>query len=181
MDERLSPPGPHTPSLELTQPWLWALAATVAQPPIGHPRTGKWLWFPPLSQLDGAWAVIRSAVEADRLGFAAKAGTLGNSRPGSDDTRRPICIYTPDWRDTHDVERILVQLRALGVLDTLRYKTDQATRSGRYGAGAATYLSPAGTVTLIVPRRTREELDHYYEALAQARLAADRRRRGTSP
>ncbi|MFB7477066.1 putative phosphothreonine lyase domain-containg protein [Kitasatospora sp. NPDC056184] len=137
---------------------------------------GKWLWFVPLSQIDDAWAGIRAAVESNRLSFAAKAGTLANHRGSTDDTRRPICIYTPDWRDIPEVERVLTRLRAMGIKDTLRYKRDTDTVNGRYGPGAASYICPAGTTALVVSHRTRQALDHYQQARAQARRAAEKRR-----
>ncbi|WP_420705738.1 putative phosphothreonine lyase domain-containg protein [Streptomyces sp. NRRL F-5630] len=99
-----------------------------------------------------------------------------NTRTKTDDTRRPICIYTQDWRDIEDVQRVLTALRALGIADVLLYKTDSDTLNGHYGTGASTFVAPATKQKLIIPKRTREALERHHTARAQARAAATRRK-----
>ncbi|MFD7163707.1 putative phosphothreonine lyase domain-containing protein [Streptomyces violascens] len=181
LTDQLAPRGHDSPSRELTEPWFWALAPKAPEFPADDTWTGKWLWFPPLSLLDRSWATVRAGVDAGLLDYGAKTATLVTNRaaaPSSDDTRRPICIYTRDWRDTEDVRRVLAALRNMGIKETLHYKSDTATREGRYGEGTSTYISPAGSTTLAIPRRTREALEHFHAARAQARAAADARRTG---
>ncbi|MFE2971699.1 putative phosphothreonine lyase domain-containing protein [Streptomyces sp. NPDC059340] len=174
-------PTSTTPSRETTEPWLWAAARDTPLTEDDHPWSGKWLWFTPLSLLDASWTTIRAATEDGLLGYRSKAATLINTRTKSDDTRRPICVYTRDWRDIDDVQRVLTNLRALGIVDVLLYKTDSDTLRGRYGTGASTFVAPATKLKLVIPKRTREALEHHYAARAQARRAATARRKAPVP
>lgn len=164
-------------SHETTEHWLWAAAPDTPLTENDHPWSGKWLWFTPLSLLDTSWITIRAATENGLLGYRSKAATLINTRPKSDDTRRPICVYTRNWHDIDDVQRVLTNLRALGIVDTLSYKTDTDTRRGRYGTGASTFVAPATRLKLVIPKRTREALEHHHAARTQARIAAAARRK----
>ncbi|MFE3205910.1 putative phosphothreonine lyase domain-containg protein [Embleya sp. NPDC059237] len=153
MDHRSAPDG-ATPSKTVDTPWLWALPPKTHDPdtdPNSAPIGGKWLWFLPLRALDGGWRRVRKAVRDGLLGPNAKVATLGSTFRG-DPTRRPVIVYTADHRDEHDVRRVLVALRDLGVVCALSYKTDEATELGHYGDGTSIYTSPAGT-TLLIPRR----------------------------
>jgi len=116
-------------------------------------NAGKWLWFLPLRALDAGWHLIKTAVESGQLGPGAKVATLGSDFDG-DPTRRPVLIYTADYHDGQDVQRVLLALRSLGVRDALSYKTDEATTRGEYGDGTGIYTSPAGTTKVI--RRDRQ-------------------------
>lgn len=117
--------------------WLWAEAPDRRR----SPASGKWLVFVYLPDVDQHWDRIRQAVEAGRLGPVAKVATAKPSSLSSNTRTRLICVYTADWRDTDDVRRALRGLRALGISWRLSYKTDEATAIGRYGAGAAIYVS----------------------------------------
>ncbi|MGW3465315.1 putative phosphothreonine lyase domain-containing protein [Streptomyces olivaceoviridis] len=169
-------PTSTTPSHETTEPWLWAATPDTPLTEDDHPFSGKWIWFTPLSLLDASWTTIRAATEDGLLGYRSKAATLINTRTKSDDTRRPICVYTRDWRNIDDVQRVLTNLRALGTADVLLYKTDSDTLNGRYGTGASTFVAPAAKQKLVIPKRTREALEHHHAARAQARAAATRRK-----
>lgn len=145
-----SAPTDATPSKAVDTPWLWALPPKAPEPnpdPIG----GKWIWFLPVRALDSGWRRVRTAVRAGRLGPNAKVATLGSTFRG-DPTRRPVIVYTADHRNEHDVRRVLLALRDLGVGCALSYKTDEATERGHYGDGTSSHTSPAGT-TLLIPRR----------------------------
>lgn len=170
-----------TPSRETTKPWLWAAAPKTPLTEDNHPFSGKWIWFTPLSLLDASWTTIHAATQHGLLGYRSKAGTLINTRPKSDDTRRPICVYTRDWRDLDDVQRVLTSLRALGIVDVLLYKTDSDTLNRRYGTGASTYVAPAAKQKLVIPQRTRQALEHHHAARTQARRAAAARRKTAAP
>lgn len=174
--EQYAPTGPASCTCE---PWLWA------NDPRGQPESerlwsGKWLWFPPMRLLDTAWDTVREATQNSLLGYCSKAATLINSRPGSDDSRRPICVYTHDWRDIEDVRRVLTALRGLGIVDVLVYKTDADTKRGRYGRAASTYMASPGRRDVIIPRRTELLLEHHHTARRNARKAAEQRKRTLS-
>ncbi|MEV6058144.1 putative phosphothreonine lyase domain-containg protein [Streptomyces sp. NPDC052107] len=145
-----------TPSTVTGAPWLWATAPDAPDPDadehLAVTAYGKWLWFLPVRALDAGWRTVKTAVEAGQLGPRAKVATLGNSFDG-DPTRRPVVIYTVNHHDEDDVRRVLVALRALGIHDSLAYKTDEATEHGEYGDGTSIYTSPAGTTKVI--RRDR--------------------------
>ena len=91
--------------------------------------------FPPLAQVDNAWAKVCHAVDADRLGITAKVATA------SDDgyfSSRLICIYTADFTDIQDVKRVLREMVKLGLVKTdtpngvSYYKCDAWTHLGIY-------------------------------------------------
>ncbi|MFG3044159.1 putative phosphothreonine lyase domain-containing protein [Streptomyces sp. NPDC048241] len=144
----------------------------------GHQRCGQ---LGAHEARDRSWATIRAATEDGLLGYRSKAATLINVRAQSDDTRRPICIYTRHWRDIDDVQRVLTSLRALGIVDVLLYKNNSFTRQGRYGTGASTFIAPAAKRNLVIPKRTREALEHHHAARTQARKAAAARRKAPVP
>ncbi|MFJ9752618.1 putative phosphothreonine lyase domain-containing protein [Streptomyces chartreusis] len=166
----------HSPATCMHEPWVWA-DHPHDDPDCERLWSGKWLWFPPLRLLDDSWNTIRTATHDGVLGYRSKAATLINTRPGSDDTRRPICIYTNDWRDLEDVKRVLNALRDLGNVDVLLYKTDSETRRQRYGQGASTYKALPGRRSMTVPRRTTLLLEHHHTARQHARKAAEQRKR----
>ncbi|MFJ8955172.1 putative phosphothreonine lyase domain-containing protein [Streptomyces sp. NPDC102381] len=166
--EQCTPTGPATCT---AHPWLWA--DNCLEPPVTERLwSGKWLWFPPVSLLDAAWDTVRAATQNGLLGYRSKAATLINTRPGSDDSRRPICVYTHDWRDIEDVRRVLTALRGLGIVDVLLYKTDADTTRGQYGRAASTYKALPGRHDVSIPRRTELLLEHHHTAGRNACRAA---------
>ncbi|WP_425586371.1 putative phosphothreonine lyase domain-containg protein [Streptomyces sannanensis] len=68
-------------------------------------KVGKWLWFLPVRALDAGWHLVKTAVEAGQLGPGAKVATLGSDFDG-DPTRRPVIIYTANYHDEQDVQRV---------------------------------------------------------------------------
>jgi len=136
------PPAVKPPSTEADAFWIHAFAPKQRARPGGG---GKWLVFVPESAVDSWWDTIKTAIEAGRLGDQAKVGTALRN-PHAYKGARVICVYTEDWRDKADVGRVLGELRALGVDWRLSYKSDEDTLSGRYGQGAATYVSQPGSL-----------------------------------
>jgi hypothetical protein len=76
-------------------------------------REGKWLLFLPVDEIDQLWETIKVAVEAGRLGPAAKVSPKPSYKPDE----RVVCVYTWDCTDRRDVARVLVELRSLGFMD----------------------------------------------------------------
>lgn len=80
--------------------------------------------FCPPREVDEVWSIVARATAANQLGIAAKVAP----RPDPDDPRkdRLICIYTTDFRDKADVERVLLKLRELRLVNprgnTIYYK-----------------------------------------------------------
>ena len=111
--------------------WLYADNAT-GNYPKSTPRSGKWLLFVRKAELDAAWKRIKQATEAGRLGGDAKVSTAKPNPNAVDPTRGVICVYTYDSEDEDDVMRVREELRGLGFVNKIPYKTDEATLSGKY-------------------------------------------------
>jgi hypothetical protein len=70
--------------------------------------------FTPPESVNEIWNAIALATADNQLGTAAKVA------PSTDDNDRKdrlICVYTRDFRDREDVERVVTKLKSLGVID----------------------------------------------------------------
>jgi hypothetical protein len=106
------------------------LHATGPAPAEGSPRRpGKWLIFVSRSRIDALWETIRRAVQAGRLGHAAKVSTALPDPMSPDPKKHVICVYTGDEDDPADVRRVRDALRQLGISWRIPYKSD-ATAGG---------------------------------------------------
>ena len=121
------------PSQNNTDPWIYARGTGEGCHEDGQTYVGKWLVFVAPAEVDRVWAAIQGATEVDRLGVAAKVST--KHQVGHESNHHVICVYTRDFRDEADVERVLEGLRGIGIEGRLFYKTDQATLSGIYSSG----------------------------------------------
>ena len=120
--------------------WLYA-ERRVGDYPISTPRSGKWLLFIPVEQVDGVWNAIKRAVEEGRLGDSAKVATARPNPNASNPNVKVICVYTYDADDDADVTRVREELRQLGFTQRIPYKTDDATRQGQYQVWGHTRVS----------------------------------------
>jgi len=99
-------------------------------------RSGKWLIFVNMKDIDELWAKIKKATEEGKLGAEAKVSTA-KPKPadiGYKKDEHVICIYTHDSTDEKDVKRIREELRKLGITNKIPYKADEDTGKGRYAA-----------------------------------------------
>jgi len=119
------------PSQVTDEYWLYA-ERKKGQYPEATAKSGKWLIFVPVSQLDEMWAKIRRATEDGRLGDSAKVATAKPNPNSTDLATKVICVYTDDWTDRGDASRIRQELRALGIVAKIPYKADHDTLVGRY-------------------------------------------------
>jgi Bles03-like protein len=125
----------------------------------GNPESlGKWLVFVGEDEVDAVWEKVASATSRGQLGLAAKVATAWPN-PLARSSKRVICVYTYDFNDQEDVTRVLVALRGLGFRERLSYKTDIDTLAGRYGSGAATYVSQPDQLTFEIRRSTERSHD----------------------
>ena len=85
--------------------WLTA-ERKVGTYPEHTERGGKWLIFVPLAGIDGAWRIIKTAVENGQLGESAKVATAKDNPNASNPNLKVICVYTYDCDDKEDVFRI---------------------------------------------------------------------------
>jgi hypothetical protein len=148
---QLTLPGPigvdrRLPSQVSDEPWIWVAVSMSENAETGDANdgVGKWMVFVPTANVDRAWAKIQKATLDGRLGDVAKVATTYPSPLRRSPGEHVICVYTLDYTDKVDVARVLAGLRELGFTQRLSYKTDAATYAGRYGDGAATYVSPPG-------------------------------------
>lgn len=61
---------------------------------------------------------------------AGGEGEHASSAGGGGYGRHVICIYTRDWQDVAEVQRVREVLRAAGFNERLGYKRDADTRAG---------------------------------------------------
>ena len=104
--------------------------------PKPTPRSGKWLIFVSVEDIDEVWAKIKRATEEGKLGAEAKVSTP-KPKPadiGYKKDEHIICVYTYDLTDEKDVKRIREELRKLGITNKIPYKADEDTGKGRYAA-----------------------------------------------
>lgn len=111
--------------------WIYAKRKVEGYPPSTS-RSGKWLVFAPVEKIDEIWKQIKQATEEGRLGGSAKVSTMLTNPNAKDSNTKVICVYTYDSADEEDVMRVRDVLRHLGHTQVLNYKTDQATREGKY-------------------------------------------------
>lgn len=111
--------------------WIYAERRKVPYPGPTR-RSGKWLVLGDVGRIDGLWARVKVATESGRLGGRSKAATSKPNPTAADPNTRAICVYTYDSEDLEDVMRVRDELRALGVVEKIGYKTDEKTVAGIY-------------------------------------------------
>lgn len=135
-DRRLPQAQEPQPSTCTADNWLWT-----ERFPDGYPafteRSGKWLVFVPVADVDTWWAKIKRATQSGRLGGRAKVSTARPNSHAINDRERVICVYTYDGYDQSDMMRVREELRQLGVTWAISYKLDSTTRAGQYAADGA--------------------------------------------
>ncbi len=110
--------------------WLWAFRSKKAGSYPDHAeRGGKWLIFVSENNAEVVWKKISDATIRGLLGSTAKMSTSAASAGKSG---RVICVYTYDYEDSADVNRVRAALRELGVTGKIPYKADADTIAGRY-------------------------------------------------
>jgi Domain of unknown function (DUF1917) len=131
------------PSAIIDAFWVWA--DSPSPPTEDDVRGGKWMIFSSPERHDDAWALVRDATEGGSLGIQAKAATAKVNPLAKGSKSKLICVYTRDYEDQEELRRVLRRLRELGFVEKMFYKTNQATRSGTYGAGATRFVAQAGS------------------------------------
>ncbi len=120
--------------------WLHAYRKKLGYP-RATPRCGKWLVFAPMADIDSLWAKIKLATEEGRLGDSSKVATAVPNPNSTNPDSSVICVYTYDWQDEEDVRRIREELRKLGIVNKIPYKSDEDTRDGKYRVAGHTRIS----------------------------------------
>ena len=118
--------------------WIYAQRKN-GEYPEHTSRGGKWLIFVSSHNLSRIWNKIKIAVEEGRLGELAKAPR--HSVYAQSSGSGVIRVYTYDWKDRQDVERIREELRKIGIIRKISYKTDEDTERGIYRANSSEKVS----------------------------------------
>lgn len=120
--------------------WLyaWRKKGRYHKPTV---RSGKWLIFVNVKEVDEVWKKIKKATEEGKLGSDAKVSTAKPNPYSIDPNMSVICVYTYDWKDEKDVKRIREELRKLGITNKISYKTDEDSLNGKYVVTGHTRIS----------------------------------------
>ncbi|GKZ73106.1 hypothetical protein AnigIFM60653_011974 [Aspergillus niger] len=94
--------------------------------------SGKWLLFVLPEKVDEVWGIVAEATAKGELGFGAKVATAAVAADDDNAKKaRLIAIYTKDYEDRADVERVLRKMAALKLVDLdgrpVYYKCDAYT------------------------------------------------------
>lgn len=98
--------------------------------PVDTIRSGKYLLFTNLEDVNVVWTLIKKATIDGLLGDTSKVSTL-SQRKQHGDRQHVICIYTYDRDDWVDRRRIETNLSQLGFTQ-LSYKTNAKTLTRRH-------------------------------------------------
>lgn len=122
--------------------WLYAARkkAEKANDPTRGRNSGKWLVYAQPDYIDEVWQGIKKATEKGALGPYSKVSTA-KPDPKSRGLEHVICVYTRDSDNVKDVMRIRAQLKKMGIIKPIPYKTDQATVDGKYSVNGYRNIS----------------------------------------
>ncbi|KAJ9611447.1 hypothetical protein H2200_004631 [Cladophialophora chaetospira] len=131
--------------------------------------SGKWMLFPSTGTVDRVWEIVANAVWEGKLGSIAKVATAepastsetafdhafadgentGAARSVRDQGQRLICIYTSDFTDKEDIQRVLRAIKDLGLINIDGVAIGATGTAGSlkqiyYKCDAYTYLDISG-------------------------------------
>lgn len=136
-------PNSPRPSAVKESFWVYALRRNGGVS-NGMPPSGKLLLFVARERIDEAWAAIAKATADGLLGPSSKCSTAKPNPNTVDQGSTVICVYTNNYDDEADVNRIREALRRLGFSNSIPYRLDPTTVEGRYPAHGATGLRHEG-------------------------------------
>ena len=91
--------------------------------------SGKWLVERPPAAVDELWEAVVEDVAAERF-WDAKVST-GAGREAFGETEHAVLVFTPNYFDRDDVDRVRRRLRGVhGVTEAVRYRPDVYTLDG---------------------------------------------------
>ena len=67
------------------------------------------------AEVDDIWEAVAKATAKNQLGIAAKVAPRNPDEDSRKD--RIICVYTADFTNTKDVERVLLKLREMRLIE----------------------------------------------------------------
>lgn len=93
--------------------------------------SGKWMLFPYVEEVHRVWSKVCEATANADLGVGAKVASMDRDALSSRNAKlRLICVYTKDFSDKKDVERVLRELIRIKVVKlgtSIYYKADAMT------------------------------------------------------
>ncbi|KAJ6468941.1 hypothetical protein C8R45DRAFT_875799 [Mycena sanguinolenta] len=98
---------------------------------------GKWMLFPTVEEANETWALVANATANNRLGIGAKIATAGKEES---DRCRLICVYTRDFTDKEDVQRVLLELVTMGCVPAEKGGSKSRGKGIHYKCDAYTHL-----------------------------------------
>ncbi|MFZ2412370.1 MAG: putative phosphothreonine lyase domain-containing protein [Candidatus Methanoperedens sp.] len=121
--------------------WIYAKGKIGGKHQPLTPRSGKWLIFVDIENIDEVWAKVEKAYKEGKLGPYAKVATAKPNPNATNPETKVICVYTYDWTDEEDVKRVREELRKIGIINKIPYKANEDTRSGKYRITGHTRIS----------------------------------------
>ncbi|MEO9257324.1 MAG: putative phosphothreonine lyase domain-containing protein [Crocinitomicaceae bacterium] len=123
--------------------WVYASVKNEQNHPrkFKNEKPGKWLVFTDISEIDTTWQTIKKATERGQLGLGSKAATAKDNPNATSASEKVICVYTYNWQDLNEINRVEKALRSIGIEQTLFYKTDSDTLQGKYKVSGSTGIS----------------------------------------
>lgn len=104
--------------------------------------SGKWVIPKSEASVDDFWAAVVEDVEAGEF-WDAKTPTAGG-RDAFGDEQYEVAVYTPNYFDTEDVQRVRTRLRDVhGVTEEIGYVPDIYTKRGVDASNAETWGLPS--------------------------------------
>ena len=104
------PPGTVTRKLKPARDHLETEIVRVAR--AKNVTCGKWMLFPMPAEVNSVWRVVAKATLDGKLGCGAKVATDDGNSARSE---RLICVYTDDFSDQTDIERVVLEMKNLGL------------------------------------------------------------------
>lgn len=131
---------PTIPSQNLHEYWIYTYFQNYQfKKPKNERESGKWLIFDHISEIDDTWKKVEAATIKGLLGPSSKVSTAKPNPNAFDPMTKVICVYTEDFNDKLDVDRIAKGIRSLGIENKLIYKFDRDI--GRYSKDGFSNLS----------------------------------------
>ena len=72
--------------------------------------------FPTVEHVDFVWGKVAKGTVEGELGVAAKVAAAESEDEVDGGKRKLVCVYTKDFGDKEDVERVLLGLKGMGLL-----------------------------------------------------------------
>jgi Domain of unknown function (DUF1917) len=128
------------PSKHMASAWLYAQDPDLKSFGSSE-QSGKWCVFRSGVDVDETWVKIKKACEKKELSVAKVASAMSGKRFGGNHV---ICVYTSDYKDKKEVDRVRKVLFDLGCIEPLAYKRDIDTINGVYGTKEEWYYTDEG-------------------------------------